>query len=91
MADLNPETSSQVYVDWEYRKVWDSFVLGTSPPVSLCYIYIIVCVCIDLHPIKDKATGLDGLYWCVDYPWPLSDRDVSSTHTHTRGQSSTTA
>ena len=31
----------------------------------------------DLHPIKDETTGLDGLYWCVDYPWPMWDRDVS--------------
>ena len=28
MADLNPEMCAQVYVDWEYRKVWDSYVLG---------------------------------------------------------------
>ena len=35
----------------------------------------------DLYPIKDKATGMEGLYWCVDYPWPLSDRDVSITIT----------
>jgi hypothetical protein len=61
MTDLDPEMCAQVYVDWEYRKIWDSYVL-------------------DLHPIKDKSSGL---YWCVDYPWPLSDRDVSSIlHPH---------
>ncbi len=58
MDDLDPETSAQVYVDWEYRKVWDSYVLN-------------------LEPIKDEATGVQGLYWCCDYPWPMSDRDVS--------------
>ena len=31
----------------------------------------------DLHAIKDPETGTDGIYWCVDYPWPMSDRDVS--------------
>ena len=31
----------------------------------------------DLHPIKEATSGIDGLYWCVDYPWPMSDRDVS--------------
>jgi hypothetical protein len=55
MTDLDPEMCAQVYVDWEYRKIWDSYVL-------------------DLHPIKDKSSGL---YWCVDYPWPLSDRDYT--------------
>lgn len=30
MADLNPEMCAQVYVDWEYRKVWDSYVLGRA-------------------------------------------------------------
>ena len=28
MEDLDPELSAQVYVDWEYRKVWDSYVMG---------------------------------------------------------------
>ena len=28
MADLDPEICAQVYVDWEYRKVWDTYVLG---------------------------------------------------------------
>jgi hypothetical protein len=58
MADLDPEMCAQVYVDWEYRRVWDSYI-------------------INLHPIKDRTTGLEGLYWCVDYPWPLSDRDYT--------------
>lgn len=26
--DLDPELSAQVYMDWEYRKKWDSYVLG---------------------------------------------------------------
>ena len=33
--------------------------------------------CVDLHPIKDEKAGTEGLYWLVDYPWPLWDRDVS--------------
>ena len=28
MADLDPEACAQVYVDWEYRKAWDTYVLG---------------------------------------------------------------
>ena len=28
MADLDPKLCAQVYVDWEYRKVWDTYVLG---------------------------------------------------------------
>lgn len=28
MDDLDPEMCAQVYVDWEYRKVWDTYVLG---------------------------------------------------------------
>lgn len=28
MADLDPEISAQVYVDTEYRKKWDTYVLG---------------------------------------------------------------
>ena len=31
---------------------------------------------LDLDLIEDD--GVQGLYWCVDYPWPMSDRDVSS-------------
>jgi len=31
---------------------------------------------LDLDIIEDEE-GVQGLYWCVDYPWPLSDRDVS--------------
>ena len=28
--DLDPELSAQVYMDWEYRKKWDSYVLGEA-------------------------------------------------------------
>ena len=28
MADLDPEESAQVYVDWQYRKIWDTYVIG---------------------------------------------------------------
>lgn len=28
MDDMDPELCAQVYVDWEYRKKWDSYVLG---------------------------------------------------------------
>ncbi|XP_003387507.1 PREDICTED: phosphatidylcholine transfer protein-like [Amphimedon queenslandica] len=58
MADLDPEICAMVYLDWQYRKKWDTYVL-------------------DLKPIKDEASGLDGLYWAVDYPWPMSDRDYT--------------
>lgn len=36
-----------------------------------------ICNCLDLYPIKEESTGMEGVYWCVDYPWPMSDRDVS--------------
>ena len=28
MPDLDPEESARVYVDWEYRKIWDTYVIG---------------------------------------------------------------
>lgn len=28
MEDLDPELCAQVYVDWEYRKKWDSYAIG---------------------------------------------------------------
>lgn len=34
-------------------------------------------IVLDLYPIKDETTGMEGVYWGVDYPWPMSDRDVS--------------
>ena len=35
------------------------------------------CDVIGLEPIRDESIGVEGLYWCIDYPWPMSDRDVS--------------
>lgn len=57
MSDMDPKLCAQVYVDLEYRKKWDTFVL-------------------DLDIIKDDD-GAQGLYWCVDFPWPMSDRDYT--------------
>lgn len=37
----------------------------------------------DLRPVKDDKSGIEGLYWIVDYPWPLWDRDVSPCAPHT--------
>ncbi len=31
----------------------------------------------DLQLVRNESKDVDGLYWCVDYPWPMSDRDVS--------------
>ena len=31
----------------------------------------------DLNPINDDSTDTEGMYWAVDYPWPVADRDVS--------------
>ena len=28
MDDMDPELCAQIYVDWEYRKRWDSYVFG---------------------------------------------------------------
>ena len=28
MDDMDPELCAQVYVDWEYRKKWDSYAIG---------------------------------------------------------------
>lgn len=33
---------------------------------------------IELHPIKDEQSSKEGLYWKVDFPFPMSDRDVSN-------------
>ncbi len=30
MEDMDPELSAQVYVDWEYRKKWDSYTMGEN-------------------------------------------------------------
>lgn len=30
MEDMDPELCAQVYVDWEYRKKWDSYALGEN-------------------------------------------------------------
>ena len=29
-----------------------------------------------LQTFIQSKMRLDGLYWCVDYPWPMWDRDV---------------
>lgn len=85
MDDMDPELCAQVYVDWEYRKKWDSYAIGEYVRVGIYLVKVVngsahashnLCI-IDLHPIKDESTGVEGLYWCVDYPWPMSDRDVS--------------
>lgn len=28
MEDLDPEICAMVYLDWEYRKKWDTYVIG---------------------------------------------------------------
>ena len=30
MDDLDPEICAMVYLDWQYRKKWDSYVLGNG-------------------------------------------------------------
>lgn len=30
MNDLDPEMCAMVYLDWQYRKKWDSYVLGKT-------------------------------------------------------------
>ena len=30
MDDLDPEICAMVYLDWQYRKKWDSYVLGND-------------------------------------------------------------
>ena len=49
--------------------------LCTGYGIRYCYSLLMA---LDLRPIKDESSGLDGLYWAVDYPWPMSDRDVSN-------------
>lgn len=58
IMDLDPIVCGNVYVDWEYRKKWDKYVL-------------------ELHPIKDEQSNKEGLYWKVDFPFPMSDRDYT--------------
>ena len=42
MTDIDPEVFIQVYMDWEYRKVWDHYVLGKLP-IATC---TCTCTCI---------------------------------------------
>lgn len=56
MADLDPEMCAQVYVDWEYRKVWDTYVLSEliicvytiDREIHAC-VCVLVCVCVFLY------------------------------------------
>lgn len=36
----------------------------------------LLCLILGLDIIKDDD-GVQGLYWCVNFPWPMSHRDVS--------------
>ena len=72
--DLDPIVCGNVYVDWEYRKKWDKYVLG-----ELDHVHGILSLnIVELHPIKEEQSSKEGLYWKVDFPFPMSDRDVSS-------------
>lgn len=41
--------------------------------MPLCYLFTV-----ELHPIKEEQSNKEGLYWKVDFPFPMSDRDVSN-------------
>ena len=74
--DLDPIVCGNVYVDWEYRKKWDKYVLGEPSSVGSRAQHILL-LNVELHPIKDEQSNKEGLYWKVDFPFPMSDRDVS--------------
>ena len=75
--DLDPIVCGNVYVDWEYRKKWDKYVLGE---LQFTMITCMVLSNVELHPIKDEQSNKEGLYWKVDFPFPMSDRDVSNRY-----------
>lgn len=54
LPDVKPDVSANVYMDLEYRKVWDSYAK-------------------ELYE-KEEA-GKKLIYWNVNYPWPMSNRD----------------
>ena len=74
--DLDPIVCGNVYVDWEYRKKWDKYVLGELDHVH--GILFLNLIAVELHPIKEEQSNKEGLYWKVDFPFPMSDRDVSN-------------
>ncbi|XP_031560540.1 phosphatidylcholine transfer protein-like [Actinia tenebrosa] len=56
LLDVSYERCKTVYMDLEYRKVWDSYVK-------------------DLYEFE--KSGVKGIYWNVNYPFPLSNRDYT--------------
>ncbi len=51
MDDLDPELCAQVYVDTEYRKKWDTYVMGKHEGGGVCRrIWVVGFVgCMSLH------------------------------------------
>ncbi|VDI47308.1 phosphatidylcholine transfer protein-like [Mytilus galloprovincialis] len=54
LSDVLPDCSADVYMDLEYRKVWDSYAK-------------------ELY--EKEENGKKVIYWNVNYPWPMSNRD----------------
>lgn len=56
--DVSPDVCTQVYLDIDYRKVWDPYIK-------------------DIKEIN--YGGRQGIYWQVNYPFPMSRRDLVFT------------
>ena len=73
-------------MDLEYRKKWDSFVKGKGQrclpwhkflqgPIINSEMLLFVLLHLDLREFEDADTK--GIYWNVNFPFPMSNRDVS--------------
>ncbi|XP_076802379.1 phosphatidylcholine transfer protein-like isoform X1 [Clavelina lepadiformis] len=56
LPDATPDQIAAVFLDNEYRVVWDNYVT-------------------ELYPVQLNEKGPDVIYFNVDYPWPLTNRD----------------
>lgn len=59
IADVLPDVCKKVYMDLEYRKIWDEFVK-------------------EIYEFEEDEQE-KSIYWNVNYPWPMSNRDYVYT------------
>ena len=94
---MAPEICAQVYMDIEYRNHWDSYVNGNTKrnysylfvqPVK--YTHKHTCdteevyfknFIPELKEIEDEE-GNKGIYWQINFPFFMSNRDVSFYKSH---------
>lgn len=54
LTDVAPDVCAKVYMDLEYRRIWDTYV---------CELF------------EREADGKTVVYWNVNFPFPMSNRD----------------